>query len=81
MTLALPAATTQSDDAVASVSAEYRDPAPMITRQHPVVEGRPTLLTTAEHINDCLAELSVVTDLIVIIEQYFRTTELMAREF
>jgi hypothetical protein len=33
MTLSLPTATTLSDDITAPVSAEYRDLAPMITRQ------------------------------------------------
>jgi len=54
MTLSLPFATTLSDDIVAPVSAEYRDLAPMITRQRQVVEFT---------------------------EQYFRTTQTVAKEF
>jgi S-adenosylmethionine decarboxylase len=68
MSLALPTITTLSNDVVAPNSAEYRDLAPMITRQRLVVEGYPTFVITAEHIRDYLSRLSVVTDMITIIE-------------
>ena len=58
MTLSLTFATTHSDDLAATVSAEYRDLAPMITRQRLVVEGYPTFVITDEHIKDYLSKLS-----------------------
>ena len=76
MTLALPAATTQGEDVVASMFAEYRNLAPMITRQRLVVEGYPTFVITDQHIRDYLRRLSVVTDMITIIEPVTHVSDL-----
>jgi hypothetical protein len=76
MSLALSTATTVSNDVLAIDSAEYRDLAPMITRQRLVVEGYPTFVITAEHIKDYLSRLSVVTDMITIIEPVTHVSEM-----
>ena len=76
MTPTLPLSTTVSDDAIATVSAEYHDLAPMITRQRLVVEGYPTYVITDGHIKDYLSRLSVVTDMITLIEPVTHVSDL-----
>jgi S-adenosylmethionine decarboxylase len=76
MSLALPNVTTISNDAVAGDPAAYRDLAPMITRQRLVVEGYPTFVITDEHIKDYLSKLSVVTDMITLIEPVTHVSDL-----
>jgi S-adenosylmethionine decarboxylase len=76
MTLALPPVATDSNASITSVAAEYRDLAPMITRQRLVVEGYPTFVITAEHIKDYLSQLSVVTDMITLIEPVTHVSDL-----
>ncbi|MEU8817761.1 S-adenosylmethionine decarboxylase [Actinoplanes sp. NPDC048796] len=56
--------------------ATYRDLAPMIHRQRLVVEGYPTYVITAEHIKDYLSQLSVVTDMITLIEPVTHCSDL-----
>ncbi|MBU2669773.1 hypothetical protein KOI35_40320 [Actinoplanes bogorensis] len=54
----------------------YRDLAPMIHRQRLVVEGYPTFVITDEHIKDYLSQLSVVTDMITLIEPVTHVSDL-----
>jgi S-adenosylmethionine decarboxylase len=63
VTLALPGANAKRNGSV-----DYRDLAPAIYRQRLVIEGYPTFVITDEHIRDYLSELSVVTDMITLIE-------------
>ena len=63
-------ATTIRDEAT------YRDLAPMIHRQRLVVEGYPTFVITDDHIKDYLAKLSVVTDMITLIEPVTHVSDL-----
>jgi hypothetical protein len=74
MTLPLTIVTTLRNDDVAAIA--YRDLAPMIHRQRLVVEGYPTFVITDEHIKDYLAKLSVVTDMITIIEPVTHVSDL-----
>lgn len=60
----------------ATVSDNYRDLATMITRQRLVVEGYPTFVITAEHIKDYLSKLSVVTDMVTLIEPVTHCSDL-----
>ena len=76
MSLTLPPYATLRNDAGAADSAEYRDLAPMITRQRLVVEGYPTFQITDEHIKDYLSQLSVVTDMITLIEPVTHVSDL-----
>lgn len=48
----------------------------MIHRQRLVVEGYPTYVITAEHIKDYLSKLSVVTDMITLIEPVTHCSDL-----
>ncbi|HEX5198510.1 MAG TPA: S-adenosylmethionine decarboxylase [Actinoplanes sp.] len=57
-------------------SADYRDLAPRIHRQRLVVEGYPTFVITDEHIKDYLSQLSVVTDMITLIEPVTHCSDL-----
>ncbi|MEU4244587.1 S-adenosylmethionine decarboxylase [Actinoplanes sp. NPDC026619] len=76
MSLTLPNVTTLRNDTVAADGAAYRDLAPMITRQRLVVEGYPTFVITDEHIKDYLSKLSIVTDMITIIEPVTHVSDL-----
>jgi hypothetical protein len=76
MSLALPTVTTLGDNAPATISAGYHDLAPMTTRQRLVVEGYPTFVITDAHIKDYLSALSVVTDMITLIEPVTHVSDL-----
>ena len=77
MPLATPSITKQRDHASSpTVRAGFRDLAPSITRQRLVVEGYPTYVITAEHIKDYLQTLSVVTDMITLIEPVTHVSDL-----
>ena len=76
MSLTFPLATTFRHDVVAATTPEYRDLAPMITRQRLVVEGYPTFVITDEHIKDYLSKLSVVTDMVTLIEPVTHVSDL-----
>ena len=76
MSLTLPPYATVRDDDAPAASATYRDLAPMITRQRLVVEGYPTFTITDEHIKDYLSRLSVVTDMITLIEPVTHVSDL-----
>ena len=76
MSLTLPPYATVRDDDAPAASATYRDLAPMITRQRLVVEGYPTFRITDEHIKDYLSQLSVVTDMITLIEPVTHVSDL-----
>jgi hypothetical protein len=54
----------------------FQDLAPTILRQRLVVEGYPTFAITDEHIKEYLQKLSVVTDMITIIEPVTHVSEL-----
>lgn len=54
----------------------FPDLAPAIHRQRLVVEGYPTFVITDEHIKDYLRKLSVVTEMITIIEPVTHVSEL-----
>ena len=54
----------------------FPDLAPAIHRQRLVVEGYPTFVITDEHIKDYLQKLSVVTEMITIIEPVTHVSEL-----
>jgi len=54
----------------------FRDLAPGIHRQRLVVEGYPTFVITDAHIKDYLQRLSVVTDMITIIEPVTHVSEM-----
>ena len=68
--MSLPITTLRNNDA------DYRDLAPMIHRQRLVVEGYPTFVITDEHIKDYLSKLSVVTDMITLIEPVTHCSDL-----
>jgi S-adenosylmethionine decarboxylase len=55
---------------------DFRDLAPTITRQRLVVEGYPTFVITDAHIKDYLQKISVVTDMITIIEPVTHVSDL-----
>jgi len=76
MSLTLPNATTIRNDVPMGDSATYRDLAPTIHRQRLVVEGYPTFVITDEHIKDYLSRLSVVTDMITLIEPVTHVSDL-----
>jgi hypothetical protein len=77
MPLATPTTATHSDFILSpSVSAGFTDLAPTITRQRLVVEGYPTYVITDEHIKDYLQKLSVVTDMITLIEPVTHVSDL-----
>jgi hypothetical protein len=63
VTLAVPGANAKRNGA-----ADYRDLAPAIYRQRLVIEGYPTFVISDEHIREYLSELSVVTDMVTLIE-------------
>ena len=54
----------------------FKDLAPTITRQRMVVEGYPTFVITDEHIKDYLSKLSVVTDMVTLIEPVTHISDL-----
>ena len=54
----------------------FQDLAPTIHRQRLVVEGYPTFVITDEHIKEYLQKLSVVTDMITIIEPVTHVSEM-----
>ena len=76
MSLTFPLATTLRNDAVVATTPQYRDLAPMIIRQRLVVEGYPTFVITDEHIKDYLSKLSVVTDMVTLIEPVTHISDL-----
>lgn len=76
MSLTFPPATTLSNCAIEATTPEYRDLAPMITRQRLVVEGYPTFVITDEHIKEYLSKLSVVTDMVTLIEPVTHISDL-----
>ena len=76
MSLQLPTVNTLRNDGITTDPVAYRDLAPMITRQRLVVEGYPTFVITDEHIKDYLSQLSVVTDMITIIEPVTHVSDL-----
>jgi hypothetical protein len=55
---------------------DYRDLAPLIHRQRLVVEGYPTFAITDAHISEYLSKLSVVTDMITLIEPVTHESDL-----
>ncbi|BFU44679.1 hypothetical protein KRMM14A1004_29160 [Krasilnikovia sp. MM14-A1004] len=55
---------------------EFKDLAPSIHRQRLVVEGYPTFVITDEHIKEYLQKLSVVTDMITLIEPVTHISDL-----
>ena len=54
----------------------FQDLAPTIHRQRLVVEGYPTFVITDDHIKEYLQKLSVVTDMITIIEPVTHVSEM-----
>lgn len=68
--------TTISDDVRSPSVTEFRDLAPMIRRQRLVVEGYPTFVVEAGHIKDYLRKLSVVTDMITLIDPVTHESDL-----
>jgi S-adenosylmethionine decarboxylase len=54
----------------------FQDLAPAIHRQRLVVEGYPTFVITDEHIKEYLQKLSVVTDMVTIIEPVTHVSEM-----
>lgn len=76
MSLHLPTVDTVRNDGLMTEPVAYRDLAPMITRQRLVVEGYPTFVITDEHIKDYLSQLSVVTDMITLIEPVTHVSDL-----
>ncbi|MCA2214273.1 S-adenosylmethionine decarboxylase [Jidongwangia harbinensis] len=73
----MPSLTTERDSASSpNATSGFRDLAPAITRQRLVVEGYPTFVITDEHIRDYLRQLSVVTDMITLIEPVTHVSDL-----
>ena len=64
------------DEDASAAPSEYRDLAPMITRQRLVVEGYPTFQITDMHIKEYLSKLSVETDMITLIEPVTHISDL-----
>ena len=57
-------------------AAPFHDLAPSILRQRLVVEGYPSFVITDEHIKEYLSKLSVVTDMITLIEPVTHVSDL-----
>ncbi|MCY1145397.1 S-adenosylmethionine decarboxylase [Actinoplanes sp. Pm04-4] len=55
---------------------DFEDLAPSILRQRLVVEGYPSFVITADHIKEYLSKLSVVTDMVTLIEPVTHCSDL-----